>query len=221
MKHYLHAGILGTLVLAMVFVNAPAASAQTSTEELRALIDQLTAQVQALQEQITALSTRTDAMLALTQDLGLGAEGSEVELLQRILASDPELYPEGLVTGFFGPLTQAAVKRFEARYELDGDGELDVRARAVVNSMLEEGNAAGIVPPGLLTAPGIRDRRVEIRIRTDEDGRVRYEVKTRGDDDDDEEDDDSDDDDDEDSDEDEEDDSDDEDEEDNSGSDDN
>jgi len=187
MKQHLRVGMLSTLVLALVFVGAPVASAQTSTEELRALIDQLTAQVQALQEQITALSARTEAALALSQDLALGDRGTEVELLQRILASDPELYPEGLVTGFFGPLTHAALKRFEMRYELDGDGELDVRARAVVNDLLEQGNAAGFVPPGLLTAPGIRDRRVEIRIRTDEDGRVRYEVKTHGEDDDEDE----------------------------------
>jgi len=28
----------------------------------------------------------------------------------------PEIYPEGLVTGYFGPLTLSAVKRFQQKY---------------------------------------------------------------------------------------------------------
>lgn len=166
---------------AVVLAVAPAASAQTSTEELRALIEQLTIQVRQLQAQLNALEVRTNA-LSLSQDLEVGDRGEEVEVLQQVLASDPALYPEGLVTGYFGPLTQAALKRFEARYELDADGRFDGRARAVLNSLLEEGAPSGVVPPGLLTAPGLRERRVEVRVRA-EGNDVRYEVKIKDSDD--------------------------------------
>ena len=162
--------------------------AATNQSELRALIDSLLEQVRLLQEQVAALSARTDA-LELSRDLALGDSGEDVELLQRVLATDPTLYPEGLVTGFFGPLTEAALKRFEARYKIDGDGEVDSRVRGVINDLLTEGNAAGFVPPGLLTAPGIQDREYEFEIEI-KDGEVRYKINShgRGGDDEDEED---------------------------------
>lgn len=39
--------------------------------------------------------------------------GGEVSRLQQLLAKDPSVYPEGKVTGYFGPATLAAVKRFQ------------------------------------------------------------------------------------------------------------
>ncbi|MEK7505035.1 MAG: PKD domain-containing protein [Patescibacteria group bacterium] len=43
-------------------------------------------------------------------------DNSQVLLLQRLLAKDPAIYPEGIVSGFYGPLTRAAVQRFQLRY---------------------------------------------------------------------------------------------------------
>lgn len=39
--------------------------------------------------------------------------GGEVSRLQALLAEDPKIYPEGLVTGYYGPATDRAVKRFQ------------------------------------------------------------------------------------------------------------
>lgn len=47
-----------------------------------------------------------------------GDSGSQVTALQAFLAADTTLYPEGLVTGYYGPLTEAAVKRFQCRYDI-------------------------------------------------------------------------------------------------------
>ncbi|MBZ9569670.1 hypothetical protein KJA16_01990 [Patescibacteria group bacterium] len=49
-------------------------------------------------------------------DLKSGSQGKEVEELQKCLAKDPEIYPEGKVTGFFGNLTKKAVIRFQEEY---------------------------------------------------------------------------------------------------------
>ena len=38
---------------------------------------------------------------------------SQVTLLQRFLLEDPLIYPEGLVTGYFGVLTEKAVQRWQ------------------------------------------------------------------------------------------------------------
>ncbi len=42
--------------------------------------------------------------------------GPGVTLLQKMLAKDPQVYPESRITGYFGPLTLQAVKRFQRKY---------------------------------------------------------------------------------------------------------
>ena len=53
-----------------------------------------------------------------SEELRVGDENKQVEHLQVVLASDPSLYPRGLVTGYFGRLTGEAVKNFQKRYKL-------------------------------------------------------------------------------------------------------
>lgn len=66
------------------------------------------------------------------------AKGEEVKKLQKILALDKNVYPEGLVTGYFGPLTLMAVKKFQVKYGIakpgdDGYGFVGPKTRAVLN----------------------------------------------------------------------------------------
>lgn len=62
----------------------------------------------------------------------------EVRLLQEYLKKHPELYPEGKVTGIYGPATEAGVKRLQEKYGLGnprtpGFGSVGVRTRALLN----------------------------------------------------------------------------------------
>lgn len=51
------------------------------------------------------------------RNLKYGIFGNDVRCLQEILKSEgQEIYPEGLVTGYFGPLTLRAVIRFQEKY---------------------------------------------------------------------------------------------------------
>jgi ABC-type transport system substrate-binding protein len=52
-------------------------------------------------------------------DLRSGSQGSEVRALQECLAKFPEIYPDGEVTGNFGPKTKEAVNRFQEKYYED------------------------------------------------------------------------------------------------------
>ncbi|MDI6883316.1 MAG: ABC transporter substrate-binding protein [Patescibacteria group bacterium] len=49
-------------------------------------------------------------------NLTQGSKGKEVEELQKCLAQDKEVYPEGEITGFFGQKTKKAVIRFQEKY---------------------------------------------------------------------------------------------------------
>lgn len=64
-----------------------------------------------------ALASTAFAQVTFTQSMDVGSRGAEVSALQTYLASTPH-YPEKLVTGYFGALTQAAVQRFQCAEEI-------------------------------------------------------------------------------------------------------
>src|SRR3989304_8993450 len=103
---------------------APVASAAT-TRELQQLILQLQQQVLQLQQQLQSLQgmpSTSQQVPIITRTLRLGsrdaATDGEVTKLQQFLAQDKTIYPEGLITGYFGSLTQKAVQRWQAKYSV-------------------------------------------------------------------------------------------------------
>ncbi len=58
----------------------------------------------------------------ITAQATVGATGSNVTNIQAYLAANPAFYPEGLVTGYYGSLTVAAVQRFQAFYGIVSSG---------------------------------------------------------------------------------------------------
>jgi peptidoglycan hydrolase-like protein with peptidoglycan-binding domain len=83
-----------------------------------------------------------------TQDLALGSQGSDVSRLQTLLSEDPSLYPEQMITGFYGPKTTEAIKRFQAQYGLPVSGRLDQATRAKIAEIFEttEGPTVTTIP---------------------------------------------------------------------------
>ena len=57
------------------------------------------------------------------KNLGLGMQSSDVYKLQQLLATDSEIYPEGIVSGYFGQLTLAAVQKFQIKYGVVNSAE--------------------------------------------------------------------------------------------------
>lgn len=77
-----------------------------------------------------------------SRNMGLGSFGEDARQIQLFLkAQGSEIYPEGLVTGYFGPLTRAAVGRFQIKYgivagpESPGYGQAGPKTRAKINEM--------------------------------------------------------------------------------------
>lgn len=99
-----------------------------SPEAEQELITQLLLQIDVLKKRIAELQAELARTLGnqggipcmqLTKNLFFGMRGdSEVSCLQEFLKlKEPELYPEGLVSGNFFALTQAAVVRFQEKYQ--------------------------------------------------------------------------------------------------------
>ena len=71
---------------------------------------------------IISLGFTQTASAAIVNQLELGSTGSDVTELQTFLARTASIYPEGLITGYFGQLTEAAVKRFQVAYGIVSSG---------------------------------------------------------------------------------------------------
>lgn len=67
---------------------------------------------------VVAATTTTSKKILLTSQMSFGAKGEQVTILQTELATDPTIYPEGLITGYYGSATKAAVGRFQEKYQL-------------------------------------------------------------------------------------------------------
>lgn len=93
------------------------------------------------------LSTPLVSQAVIEQQLDFGEINDEVRELQTFLAQYPSIYPEGLVTGYFGPLTQAAVQRFQCEYDIvcsgtpftTGYGRVGPITMDAINDIMEGG----------------------------------------------------------------------------------
>ncbi len=91
----------------------------------------------------TSVASQTQSEEILLRQLKLGDSGSDVSLLQLFLAEDPNVYPEGLVTGYFGQLTRDAVKRFQTTNGLPAVGRMGPQTLSLINMHLTSGTAVG------------------------------------------------------------------------------
>ena len=145
-----------------------ATTGSSDNAQLRLQIESLIKQVQAIQAQLGALSQgaipaspatpaqpgskgtpATPAIpairacpLPLRYNLYLGLSDQETEgdvtYLQQFLAQDSDVYPEGKISGFFGPLTEQAVKRWQAKQGLVSGGSPDTTGYGVIGPKTRE-----------------------------------------------------------------------------------
>ena len=81
-------------------------------------------------------------------NLYFGITGDDVKCLQKILKKEgDEIYPEAIITGFFGPLTKSAVIRFQEKYAKEiltqwgltkGTGFIGKTTRAKLNKLITD-----------------------------------------------------------------------------------
>jgi len=89
----------------------------------------------------------------ITQQLDPGETSPDVTTLQTFLASDSSIYPEGIVSGFYGDLTTAAVTRFQVANGLAAVGRVGPLTRDAINAKLGGTTSGGPVTYGDQAAP--------------------------------------------------------------------
>ncbi len=82
----------------------------------------------------SSIKAQTVSPIISTQ-MGIGSRGSEVTKLQEFLANNSNIYPEMLVTGYYGPLTMNAVTAFQIAYDLPPVGRVGPLTLAKINSV--------------------------------------------------------------------------------------
>lgn len=111
-------------------------------EQLQQQITQLLAQITSLQQQLADQGGGGVSPVAVcprfTYNFYLGMKDDETDgqitALQKILATDAEVYPEGLMTGYYGPLTEQAVRRYQKKYGIVSSGAPETTGYGVVGS---------------------------------------------------------------------------------------
>ena len=109
--------------------------------------------------------------------LSVGSKGEDVTALQTYLVQDPAVYPEGLITGYFGPATRRAIGRFQEKYGIakagdPGYGTVGPKTRAKLNEL--GGQAAPPPPPAAAPA----DDAAKIKALLDELKALQDQLKT-------------------------------------------
>ncbi|MBI2639396.1 MAG: fibronectin type III domain-containing protein [Candidatus Sungbacteria bacterium] len=99
---------------------------------------------------------------AILRELVSGSSGDDVKTIQELLVREG-VYPEGLITGFFGSLTKQAVIRFQEKYSEDilkpgglfkGTGVVGPATRKKINELL--GGVAAAEKPALPPGQAIK-----------------------------------------------------------------
>lgn len=72
-----------------------------------------------------------------TKNLKKGMRNIAVSQLQAALAQDPQVYPEGIISGYFGKSTEQAVKRFQKKHGIEQTGTVGPKTLQKLNEIFK------------------------------------------------------------------------------------
>ena len=134
----------GALTISSFTVNTPTTTATTASSTNSSAA--AAAQLAALESQLTALESQANGSTAtsgtgstdaskgfdFTEFLGVGSQNAQVTALQERLVYDG--YLTSSATGYYGSLTEAAVKKYQSANGLDTKGYVGPGTRAALNA---------------------------------------------------------------------------------------
>lgn len=192
-------GMAGNIIVAGSTVTPTQTTQTTTTSGSAASVQALQAQIQTLLNQINAMrlqlgigttavapgpqSTVTSGTVRcpqISRSLRKGSQGDDVARLQQFLALDPSVYPEAQVTGYYGALTEAAIKKFQCKNNIVCSGGADTgygvtgpRTAAVIAVQCSsvttggpQGNAGGFIRVTPISGPSPLQVTIEATVNT-------------------------------------------------------
>lgn len=119
-----------------------------SVSEVVARMDEIISQMKSLRSEFDSLTKLVPATASpasgtvlgastskrLTMNVALGETNAAVGLVQKLLATDSEIYPYGVVSNFFGPKTKEAIRNLQTRFDLDPVGVVGPATTALLES---------------------------------------------------------------------------------------
>lgn len=138
----------------ILFLTFSGSVSAVTADELKIQIENIIKQLNQLQSQVQSIQAQSAQNVQsssnaqkitcpnLTYNLYFGLTNSETENqiseLQKFLAQDPLIYPEAKITGYFGPATERAVKRYQVKYGIVSSGSPETTGYGAVGPKTRE-----------------------------------------------------------------------------------
>ncbi len=140
--------ILGATIFAVVLSMSTVFA--VNTDPLIKLQDRINSE----EARIAELNVTLDPTLGITHTLRKKSVGNDVKLLQEFLRVYG-VYPEGLITGYFGVFTEGAVKKFQKKESIDPIGIAGPKTRLriiTISRQIVEKNLTASTTPEIIDA---------------------------------------------------------------------
>lgn len=151
------------VMVVVAFLLVPRISDAADVSLLEKQLASLKEQVASLQRSLSlkgasnkATTTSQESTLVpavLSEDVRVGSSGSSVAVVQLVLAQQSSsIYPEKLVSGYYGNLTAQAVKRFERTHGLPETGVVSGETKKKFNEVMQQAKIFMGAPGSYCTA---------------------------------------------------------------------
>lgn len=94
---------------------------------------------------------QAEKQLKFARSLIRGMKGDDVRDLQELLAQDPSLFTSDMITGFFGPKTEEALRKFQRKHSIDAIGVFGPKSQAKILALF----AGRELPAGIIKRLGL------------------------------------------------------------------
>lgn len=143
--------IVLTLLVALLFF-APSPALAASREELLAHIQRLQKIVLQLTEELHEKIFNENKNFRFERNLTIGSRGNDVSRLQTFLSKNTQFYPEGLITGYYGEMTDRAIGRLKNEYQIT-ESNFGVETRKTLNQLFQEKSTFVVSTSGFALSP--------------------------------------------------------------------